>query len=72
MREAATKLGVTSHVVRRMIQDEILPAEQVVPGAAWQIQATNLDNHRVIEALAQKGRPRHAVDPDQLPMFPDS
>jgi DNA invertase Pin-like site-specific DNA recombinase len=72
MREAATKLGVTSHVVRRMIQDEILPAEQVVPGAPWQIQATNLDNHRVIEALAQKGRPRHAVDPDQLPMFPDS
>ena len=33
MREAAAKLGVTSHVIRRLIQDGALPAEQVVPGA---------------------------------------
>ncbi len=72
MREAAAQLGVTSHVVRRMIQDEILPAEQVVPGAPWQIQATDLENNRVIEALRQKVRPRHTAGPDQLPMFPDT
>jgi DNA invertase Pin-like site-specific DNA recombinase len=72
MREAATKLGVTSHVVRRMIQAKILPAEQVVPGAPWQIQTANLEIDRVIEALAQKGRPCHADDPNQLPMFPST
>ncbi len=72
MREAAAQLGVTSHVVRRMIQDEILPAEQVVPGAPWQIQATDLENNRVIAALRQKVRPRHTAGLDQLPMFPDT
>jgi excisionase family DNA binding protein len=72
MREAASSLGVTSHVVRRMIQEGTLPAEQVVPGAPWQIQATDLDNDRVVEALRQKGRPRHATGTDQLQMFPDT
>ena len=43
MREAAAKLGVTSHVIRRLIQDRVLPAEQVVPGAPWQIQAKDLE-----------------------------
>jgi hypothetical protein len=33
MREAALKLGVTNHAIRRLIGDGILPAEQVVPGA---------------------------------------
>jgi hypothetical protein len=33
MSEAATALGVTAHVIRRLIQDKLLPAEQVVPGA---------------------------------------
>lgn len=72
MREAAAKLGVTSHVVRRMIQDGILPAEQVVPGAPWQIRAKELESKCVVEALRQKGRPRHAADRNQLPMFPDT
>lgn len=72
MREAAAKLGVTSHVVRRMIQDGILPAEQVVPGAPWQIRADDLENDDVIKALRQKGRPRHTVSRDQLQMFPDT
>lgn len=72
MREAAAKLGVTSHVVRRMIQDGILPAEHVVPGAPWQIQAEDLENDDVIKTLRQKGRPRHIVSRDQLPIFPDT
>jgi len=72
MREAATKLGVTSHVVRRMIQAKILPAEQVVPGAPWQIQAANLEIDRVIEALAQKGRPCHTDDLNKLTMLPNT
>lgn len=59
MREAAAKLGVTSYVIRRLIQDRVLPAEQVVQGAPWQIQAKDLDSEPVIKALARKGRPRH-------------
>jgi hypothetical protein len=33
MSEAAAKLGVTNHVIRRLIKARILVAEQVVPGA---------------------------------------
>ena len=72
MREAALRLGVTSHVVRRMIQGGLLPAEQVVPGAPWQIQASNLENDRIVEAVKRNGRPRHAAGIDQLSMFPDT
>jgi len=72
MREAAAKLGVTSHVIRRLIQDRVLPAEQVVPGAPWQIQAKDLDMDPVIAALARKGGPHHAPAQGHLPMFPDT
>jgi len=72
MREAAARLGATSHVVRRLIQDGALPAEQVVPGAPWQIQATDLETERVVTALAHLGGPRRAPAPDQLPRFPNT
>lgn len=72
MREAAAKLGVTSHTVRRLIGDGELPAEQVVTGAPWQIRAENLGTGRVAAALARKRRPRHQTTPDQPPMFPDT
>lgn len=72
MREAAAKLGVTSHVVRRLIADGVLPAEQVVPGAPWQIQAKDLQMEGVTAALARKGRPRHHDEAQQLPMFPNA
>jgi excisionase family DNA binding protein len=72
MREAATRLGVTSHVIRRLIQDGVLPAEQIVQGAPWQIQAKDLDAEPVLAALARKARPRPAPANGQLPMFPDT
>ncbi|WGF90833.1 recombinase family protein [Marinivivus vitaminiproducens] len=72
MREAAVKLGVTSHVIRRLIQDGVLPAEQVVPGAPWQIQAKDLDAQPVIDALANKNRPRRPSAQGQFPMFPNT
>ena len=72
MREAATALGVTSHVVRRLIVAGILPAEQVVRGAPWQIQASDLDTKPVRDALAAKGRPCRASEDGQIPMFPDT
>ena len=72
MREAAAQLGVTSHVVRRLIKDGILPAEQVVSGAPWQIQASNLVNERVLEVLRRKDRPCRGVQENQMQMFPDT
>lgn len=72
MREAAAKLGVTSHVIRRMIQGGILPAEQVVPGAPWQIRASDLESDHILKTLRRKGRPCHGGDQKQMQMFPDS
>jgi hypothetical protein len=45
--EAAAPLGVNAHVIRRLIKDRILRAEQVVPDAPWQIQAADLRHPRV-------------------------
>jgi DNA invertase Pin-like site-specific DNA recombinase len=68
--EAATKLGVTSHRLRRLIADRILVAEQVVPGAPYQIRASDLQDERVIVAIARTSRPCHADHENQLAMFP--
>jgi DNA invertase Pin-like site-specific DNA recombinase len=72
MCEAAANLGVTSHVVRRLIRDRILPAEQVVRGAPYQIRASDLRDDRLIAALDRKAGPRHDPDQSHLPMFPDT
>jgi excisionase family DNA binding protein len=72
MREAAAKLGVTSHAIRRMIKDGVLRAEQVVPGAPWQIRSVNLETDQVSTALARKGRPCRESSENQIPMFPDA
>jgi excisionase family DNA binding protein len=72
MREAAAKLGVSHHVIRRLIEDGELPAEQVVSGAPWQIQAEDLKSERVTAALAHQDRPRRQPASDQIPMFSDT
>ena len=72
MHEAAAKLNVTNHAIRRLIGDGILPAEQVVPGAPWQIEAHDLETDAVRAALATGNRPRHNAADGQIPMFPDT
>jgi DNA invertase Pin-like site-specific DNA recombinase len=72
MREAAKEMGVTSHVIRRLIQDGILKAEQVVRGAPHQIRAIDLHTDAVIEAIARKGRPCRTIGQNLLPMFSDT
>ncbi|MGB7306892.1 MAG: recombinase family protein [Burkholderiaceae bacterium] len=69
MSEAATKLAVTNHVIRRLIKEGDLPADQVVPGAPYQIRATDLDTEQVRHAIARKGRPCRADSQNQVPMF---
>jgi excisionase family DNA binding protein len=72
MREAAAKLGVSHHVIRRLIEDGELPAEQVVSGAPWQIQAEDLKSERITAALAHQDRPRRQPASNQIPMFSDT
>jgi len=69
MSEAAELLGVSHHVIRRLIRDRILRAEQVVPGAPHQIRASDLQSEAVVAAIARKNRPCRAAADGQLPMF---
>jgi excisionase family DNA binding protein len=72
MSEAAAALGVSHHVIRRLIRDGVLKAEQVISGAPWQIRASDLATDDVKAAISRKYRPCRAVSEDQLPMFTDT
>ena len=72
MSEAAAALGVTHHRIRRLIKDGVLPAEQVVPRAPYQIRAADLQGERVIAAITRTDRPCRVVPGNQLPMFPEA
>src|SRR3954453_21533869 len=69
MSEAATLLGVTRHRIRRLIKDGVLAAVQVVPGAPYQIRATDLRAGRVTTAIGRTARPCRADPETQLAMF---
>ena len=69
MSQAAKELGVTNHVIRRLIKDGILPANQVVDGAPYQIEAQDLHSKAIKDALTRKGHPCRDNSEDQLSMF---
>jgi DNA invertase Pin-like site-specific DNA recombinase len=72
MSEAARLLGVTNHVIRRLIKDQILAAEQVVTHAPYQIRASDLQTEVVTTALAGKHRPCRVDVDGQIPMFTEA
>ncbi len=72
MTEAAKLLGVTNHVLRRLIRDGILPATQVVPSAPYRIRVEDLDLEAVRRAIAEAQPPCRANDQSQLSMFSDT
>ncbi len=72
MTEAAAALGATNHRIRHLIKTKVLPAEQVVPGAPYQIRAEDLASAPVQAAIARKGRPCRIDDVETLPMFTDT
>jgi len=72
MSEAAAKLGVSNHQIRRLIKEGVLAADQVVPDAPYQIRASDLQDPRVIAALARKGRPCRPTSENQTSMFSDT
>ena len=72
MSEAAAKLGVSNHQIRKLIKGGVLAAEQVVPDAPYQIRASDLQDERVTSALARKGRPCRPISETQTSMFSDT
>jgi DNA invertase Pin-like site-specific DNA recombinase len=72
MLEAAKALGVTSHAIRRLIKASVLAAQQVMPGAPYQIRAADLRDPRIAAALAVRGSPRRIDRQNQLPIFSDT
>lgn len=70
--EAATALGVSRHRIRRLIKERVLPADQVVPGAPYQIRAVDLQKADVLAAVARTGRPCRVESENQLVMFTDT
>ena len=69
MSEAAKELGVTNHVIRRLIKDGILPSKQVVDGAPYQIRTEDLQSEEVMRAINRNKRPCRSEDDQQLSMF---
>lgn len=67
--EAAAALGVSRHRIRRLISEGVLPADQVVPGAPYQIRASDLQEKAVIDATQRTARPCRVEREDQLLMF---
>src|SRR3990172_388182 len=51
MLDAAKRLDVPCHVIRKLIRDGILPARQVMFDASWQITATDLERPHLHDAL---------------------
>jgi DNA invertase Pin-like site-specific DNA recombinase len=69
MSEAAAKLGVTNHRIRSLIKRGLLPAQQVVPRAPYQIRASDLLDQRIIDAISRTGRPCRIDGENQISMF---
>jgi excisionase family DNA binding protein len=69
MSEAAAKLGVNNHRIRRLIKEGLLRAEQVVPRAPYQIRASDLLDQKVIDAAARTDRPCRIDSENQISMF---
>ena len=76
LKEAAKRLNLSPPSVRKMIDEKILPASQIVECAPWQIQVEALDAEvvqRVAGNLRNRVRiPRSNNSEEQQSMFSDS
>ena len=70
MRDAAAKLGVSHHQIRKLIKVGVLVSEQIMPDAPHQIRADDLASDQVVAALKRKGRPCRPDSKKQISMFP--
>jgi hypothetical protein len=72
LQETAAELQVSGTVIKRLLKEGILPAHQVVPGAPWVIERTNLQLPQVqtqIQAVHAGRKLSHpVVGQAQLPL----
>ncbi len=54
MIQAAQQLGISTTVVRRLIDDKVLPATQVMPGAPWAIDTRSIASSEVMRAAKKR------------------
>ena len=72
LRDAAAKLGVSRHQVRKLITAGLVASNQSMPDATHQIRAADLDSEQVAAALARKGHLCRAGAEKQISMYPDT
>jgi DNA invertase Pin-like site-specific DNA recombinase len=70
--DAAAKLGVSHHQIRKLIKAGVLVSEQIMPDAPHQLRAADLASEQVVAALKRRGRPCWVDSEKQFPMFPDT
>ena len=72
MTEAATKLGVTNHVIRRLIKDAHPARRAGRAGRPTRSGPPTCATSGSTAALGARARPRRADPENQLPMFTDT
>jgi DNA invertase Pin-like site-specific DNA recombinase len=72
LRDAAAKLGVSYHQVRKLIKSGVLISHQIMPDAPHQIRAADLASEQVVAAIKRKGRPCRSLSENQISMFSDT
>jgi hypothetical protein len=70
--DAAAKLGVSHHQVRKLIKAGVLVSQQIMPDAPHQIRAADLASEQVAAAIKRKGRPCRPDSEKQISMFSDT
>src|SRR3954447_24908003 len=71
LEQASERLGISHKVVRRFIEEQKIPATQVVPWAPWEISAAAIDSPDVVREVARlRKKPRKTrVSEDEYPMM---
>lgn len=73
MEQAAKRLGIATRTMRRLVEEKIVPATQVVATAPWEIPEASLSSAGVIEEVrkikAGRKAPRALRDENQDSMF---
>lgn len=63
LQQAAARLGVSELSIRRLIEQKVLPATQVVPSAPWEIPLEALNSPAVQQAVDNVRRRRRPPTP---------
>jgi hypothetical protein len=72
LEQASERLRISHKVVRRLIEEQKIPATQVVPWAPWEISAAVIDSPDIVREIARlrkKPRKTRSTDDESLGMF---